>query len=215
MGPKDASRPTCPLCGERLNLAKLRRLRHAVDKGEECNAHVRAFMDAGVYDVLQSNARFHRSLANKSLTKEVTESWAIVESVRHVLASRGIGEDEPFHVVDLCCGKSLTSALFEILFPKAHVIAVDRLAESMTPHFTGLTSYLRADILHATFEGQCARLVRSSVPPSLSPSLSVSFSISLPRCVSLSLHLSVPPPPPPPPPPSCFFLLCGMVAALK
>ena len=127
-------------------------MQQKIKTGEETNKYVANFVGSGAVDVLLSTPRFHRCVANKKLTKEVTESWAVIQGVRRILSASNIAEDDKFYVVDLCCGKSLTSALFEILFPNARTIAVDRLPEASTPHFSGHTSYLRADILHKNFE---------------------------------------------------------------
>ena len=64
-------------------------------------------MESGAFEVLQSTPRFHRCVANKKLTKEVTESWAIVESVRRILANANIGKESKevclLGIVGHCC----------------------------------------------------------------------------------------------------------------
>mmetsp|Transcript_28149 Transcript_28149/g.51462 ORF Transcript_28149/g.51462 Transcript_28149/m.51462 type:complete len:287 (+) Transcript_28149:1-861(+) len=58
-----------------------------------------------------------------------------------------------WHVIDLCCGKSLTAALVALLFENAFVTCVDRITPSQLPHYeeAGLGAdrirYVRVDML--------------------------------------------------------------------
>jgi len=61
-----------------------------------------------------------------------------------------------FHVVDLCCGKSLTSALAALRHPGCLVTAVDRLPHRKLPHYAeaglgGSVKYSRLDVLAPGF----------------------------------------------------------------
>jgi hypothetical protein len=61
----------------------------------------------------------------------------VVEAIRDVMRKTGVGATEPVCFVDLCCGKSLTSALLTLLFPHAKVVGVDRMTDRSAPHFFG------------------------------------------------------------------------------
>lgn len=66
-----------------------------------------------------------------------------------------------WHVIDLCCGKSLTAAAVALCFPGAAVTCVDRCEQSRLPHYdrAGLgdrIQFLRVDML-ATAEGGLGR----------------------------------------------------------
>ena len=74
----------CPECGEAVKLGRLRKIRARVEAGVEENAHVLEFASSAALKALGADATFHRSLDNRKLRKEVSETWA-----RRTCRSRG------------------------------------------------------------------------------------------------------------------------------
>lgn len=85
----------------------------------------------------------------------------MLAALRRVLASHR--RLDPWHVVDLCCGKGFLAALVAVFFPSFTVTAVDRRSGSYLPHFeaAGITNvqYARLDVMAPGFPGELRRLV--------------------------------------------------------
>ena len=114
----------CTICGEIVDLARVRRLQVALAEKREENAHVLEFARCSAFGLLMQGGVHHRALTSKQLRKEVTETWAIVKAAEVVMARAGVaGDDVAF--LDLCCGKSLNSTLLTLLYPNAKVVAID------------------------------------------------------------------------------------------
>ena len=99
---------------------------------------------AGEHEPLEAD-RFHSLAAMRSLRKELSESAAALDALARALATRrrrgaargGARAPPPlgreWHVVDLCCGKGVTSALAASRYPGVAVSAIDRLAPAFAP----------------------------------------------------------------------------------
>ena len=68
-----------------------------------------------------------------------------------------------WHVIDLCCGRSCTSAILSRLYPHFQITAVDRLPASQLPHYeaSGIHNvrYVQGDVLSATFADTLAAVI--------------------------------------------------------
>jgi hypothetical protein len=126
----------------------------------------------------------YHGIGNKNkLRKEITESYSILHAVeqccddlRNIDTSDRSETDsviqlEQVFVIDLCSGKSLTTALCCALFPSEqsepgygnnHFLAVDRLPVHLIPHFLqdANSSYLSRDIMIPEFFAELEQEVR-------------------------------------------------------
>jgi hypothetical protein len=114
----------------------------------------------------------YHGIGNKNkLRKEISESYSILHAVQQCCLDLGISdriENNPIdhleHVflIDLCSGKSLTTALCGALFPSEpsapgygnnHFLAVDQLPVHLIPHFLqdANSTYLSRDIMIPEF----------------------------------------------------------------
>ena len=147
----------CALCSERLRArSKVDVLGDLVAKGEETNPLVRALFERPTAVRGLRRSELHRATDCKHFKKELTEVMAVMEALRRVVERPGGTErlDASWHVVDLCCGRSLATALLSLLFG-CPVTAVDRLEAERLPHYAeaGLSrvGYLQQDLLAAAF----------------------------------------------------------------
>ena len=127
----------------------------------------------------------HHINRSTRFTRELQEALAMLDSLRHCIGAIGAGatsaggaigagasgdgarareaERQPWHVVDLCCGKSYVSAVVSCVFPHFELTAVDRLSPSYIPHYreAGISNvrYSQQDILSAGFAETLASLV--------------------------------------------------------
>ena len=111
---EDADR-RCQLCGDRLAGCKFSSAQRDVARGAQKNPLIQRFFHNGGTG---GDERVFRTLAmpllhgvnNKAgFTREFTECLAMLESLQRIVqaASDGEGgEGEPWHVLDLCCGKA-------------------------------------------------------------------------------------------------------------
>jgi len=87
--------------------------------------------------------------------EELSESLAMLEALERMESELEVG-----HVVDLCCGKSLTAALVALRRPSLRVTAIDRVPPLQLPHYTeagvGSVSYLQLDVLSDGFQAALA-----------------------------------------------------------
>ena len=122
----------------------------------------------------------YHGVGNKGkLRKEVSESYAALHAVQNCCVQLGLSEiSQTLHLnnvflIDLCSGKSLTTALCGVLFPpdSSHdgevgnkFLAVDRLPVHLVPHFVDDNiSYLSRDILSDRFFNEMEQEVRRQV----------------------------------------------------
>jgi len=109
----------------------------------------------------------YHGISNKNkLRKEISESYSILHAVHDCCTELGLlpkTNSSTLHLentflIDLCAGKSLTTALCGVLFPpkvcvQNNFLAVDKLPVHLVPHFLqdGNTSYLSRDIMGDQF----------------------------------------------------------------
>jgi hypothetical protein len=108
----------------------------------------------------------YHGINNKNkLRKEISESYSILHAVQDCCTDLGTlpkQESSNLHLentflIDLCAGKSLTTALCGVIFPQQicngnKFLAVDRLPVHLVPHFLeDTTSYLSRDIFGNQF----------------------------------------------------------------
>ena len=112
----------------------------------------------------------------KKFTEEFTEALAMLRALRAIVDVDDGGlqqqqQQQPWHVIDLCCGKGFTATLVAVLYPTFRVSAIDRFREEegFLPHFAaaGLANvhYERLDVMAAGFaEVELARLMAEAGP---------------------------------------------------
>ena len=83
--------------------------------------------------------------------KELSESLAVLEKLYEVCPGLLRAEGKDWHILDLCCGKSLTCALAASRYPELILSAVDQVAPDILPHYEWAdmlnVQYLQQDVL--------------------------------------------------------------------
>ena len=104
--------------------------------------------------------QFHALSDMRALRKEISESMALLDALEVHGANLGDG----WHVVDLCCGKSITPAIVAARHPSVHVVAVDKISGRMLPHYSSHAGcnvmYQQLDVLDESFLTTLQKLVR-------------------------------------------------------
>lgn len=120
--------PRCHVCKE---VVKRRSSLHFLLEGaeHEANPLVANFCSSAAAKALCAPA-WHTLSNMKALRKEVTESACILECLERSCAGQ-----TRIHLVDLCCGKGLTTALAAHNLPLSTTTAVDLLRPTEMPHF--------------------------------------------------------------------------------
>jgi len=120
----------CPVCGD---LIKKRPLLSSfwerAERGREDNVLLQRFFSTDCYRTLL-HPRFHQINDARQIRKELTESVAILSALEAELPPFGC----TYHVVDLCCGKSITAALLAMRYPGVTVSAIDKLEPRFVAH---------------------------------------------------------------------------------
>jgi hypothetical protein len=145
----------CKVCGESVNQRpKLLSLETRVQGGLETNKLVIQFFE-GVAAQLMKKEMYHQLNDYKYLRKELTESVSIFNVVTNIMNTRGT---KALHIIDLCCGKSLTTAYLSLEFSEAQVTAVDLISPSLLPHYAAAVDtnvkYLQLDLFSKDFGAQ-------------------------------------------------------------
>jgi len=149
----------CELCNAKMkSRTKLHFLRDQVrNKKEENPLVLELFEDETVVEELIRPV-YHRVSNCMHLRKEVTESMALIHAVKRLKHLRNAedGSWRECHIVDLCCGSSITSALALQILPGCAVTACDISAPSRIPHYkeAGVSDridYLQHDICAQSF----------------------------------------------------------------
>lgn len=157
----------CQVCG--VPIARRPKLAELVEQcrcGAESNALVARFFgnDLAVASLLQPH--FHTLNNDEKCRKKLSQSLAVLGALE-----RAVPDLASWHIVDLCCGKSLTSSLAALQHPESVVTAVDRLARSHLPHFdeAGITNvrYLRLNVLADSFVSDLAHAIRAVARPTV------------------------------------------------
>ncbi|CAE8677399.1 unnamed protein product [Polarella glacialis] len=135
-------------------------------KAEESNALVnRFFRDHYPVFLRLLQPELHTLNDQKRMNKELSESLSVVEAFER-LAIAGEADARSWHVVDLCCGKSLTAALLALRHPALLVTSVDRLSGVAMPHYAEADvkgiRYQQLDVLSPDFVNEIQRLSSSA-----------------------------------------------------
>jgi predicted alpha/beta hydrolase family esterase len=184
-----ASSLRCPICGEVLKAkTKLQYLRETVSAGTEVNSLVKKFF-ASKASTEMEKPEYHRLSSQTRLRKEITETMAVVNVleaiVRRERAARlasGCSQPEVrLHIIDLCCGKSLTGVTLSLSHPEFVVHTVDKISYASLPHYPNDTGnrdedregsgakaglrYLQRDVFDASFVSTMDTLIsRTGLP---------------------------------------------------
>jgi hypothetical protein len=108
--------------------------------------------------------------AQPEQTKPRAKGGVQVEGSRARTTPRAV---QRLHVIDLCCGKSLTACYISLLYPEFVVTPIDCISPHALPHFPSTTQFQRLDLYDADFE----RVIGAHIQ-----------SVGLPVCV-LGMHL--------------------------
>lgn len=74
---------------------------------------------------------FHKA---RGFHKELSESLCVLDEIER-WRPEVLAEPQDWHVLDLCCGKSLTSLLLAARAPKLKISAVDWVKPDQLPHY--------------------------------------------------------------------------------
>jgi hypothetical protein len=133
------------------------------DKGEHEHDHAKSkqlftsrtyldeFLSSSAFTELCS-IEYHGVNNMHKVRKEVSESYGILHAVRSCCTALQCSMDQVF-MIDLCSGKSLTTALCGILYPEGQFLAVDKLPAHLVPHYVASnTTYWSRDIMRGDFK---------------------------------------------------------------
>ncbi|CAE8610409.1 unnamed protein product, partial [Polarella glacialis] len=156
----------CPVCGDLLSRRpRLAFFWERADRAEEENPLLRQFFSDCRHQSLMQ-PRFHQINDTKRIRKEISESMSVLLALEQEVPDFGRG----WHVVDLCCGRSVTAALVALRYPGVTISAVDRLEPRFLPHFAeaedgGGVQYVQLDVLGATFISDLEKLLDQADRP--------------------------------------------------
>lgn len=159
----------CPVCGDLLEKrSKWQYCWDRAHRGEEHNVSLQAFFnDASSRPLLQQ--RYHQLSCIRTIRKEISESLAMLDALQGCLSPLC---DDSLHIVDLCCGRSVTSALLSLKRPSVHITAIDQLQPRFLPHFVcigesaadhaavpGGVHYVQLDVMDPSFVAELGKLI--------------------------------------------------------
>ena len=143
----------CPCCGaELMQRPRVASLADRYRDGNHTNPLLQRFFRdwEGAWETLM-RPEFHTFHKARSLHKELSESLAVLERLHEVCPEVQHAAGKNWHVIDLCCGKSLTCALAASRLPELAISAVDHAGPEGLPHYewAGMTNvlYLQQDVL--------------------------------------------------------------------
>eukprot|EP00039_Didymoeca_costata_P013606 m.209867 g.209867 ORF g.209867 m.209867 type:complete len:536 (+) comp15820_c0_seq5:270-1877(+) len=176
----------CPVCGAFFRIDRLRRITNRVKRNEEINPYVVEFVNSPVCARFHKDAFFHISLHCTKLRKEITESWAMIKVLETLVKQLEIDSQRTFGIIDLCCGKCMTSSMLSVRFPRAQVLSVDRYHENAAPHFAPNQTYLCADILDDSIFGKLSNTINNPGGKQSSPTDMPILACGMHLCGTLS-----------------------------
>lgn len=166
---KDEEVRRCVVCGESVKRRpRLLVLADRYFKGEESNLMVDRFFREHYAVFLQlMQPELHTVNDQRRLNKELSESLAVVEAFERLAnLSGGEAGATSWHVVDLCCGRSLTAAILALRHPSLLVTTADRLPAIDLPHYAeaGIKGifYEQLDVLSPDFTETIQRITRGA-----------------------------------------------------
>jgi hypothetical protein len=209
----DSSR-RCQICGEVLKTkTKLAYIREAIAAGTESNLLVKQFFASTAASEMEK-PEYHQLSSQTRLRKEITETMSVVNVLEAIVqreqASQRRDQSEEarsqsskcsessalqLHVIDLCCGKSLTGCTLALMHPEFVIHTVDILSPTALPHYPtdaratpgecsegsegesnkspggnirrGCLRYLQRDLFDASFVEAMDSLIRSTALPTV------------------------------------------------
>jgi len=121
--------------------SKLEFVHNKVSRGEETNRLVVELFEDDTVSKSLARPEFHRINSCISFRKELSESMALISELKQLRTRRNIGvckqvnningpigqgsKWKNWHIIDFCCGNSLTAALDLHLLPGVNVTSVD------------------------------------------------------------------------------------------
>lgn len=163
----------CCICRAKLRRrSKLEFVHDKVSRGEENNRLVVEFFEDNGAAKALARPEFHRINSCISFRKELSESMALISELRQLRKFRSMGlckenikingvidqgcrSWKDWHIIDLCCGNSLTAALALHLLSGVNVTAVDMVDQKNQPHFEAAGfirprfEYVQSDIMNS------------------------------------------------------------------
>jgi len=175
----------CPDCGDIVSRRSLLRFFwERAASGQEDNPLLKRFFARECYWPLLES-RYHQVNDHRHVRKELSESLALLEALAAAVPDFGAH----WHVVDLCCGRSLTSGLAALEHPGLAITAVDRLEPKFLPHFGAMgVRYVQLDVLAEWFPDELARLVAQAGRPVAVLGMHLCGALSL-RAIEAFAHL--------------------------
>lgn len=163
VGAKGRRPRRCQACGARvLKRPKILSLADRYRRGENSSGLVANFLsgDSATFMALMEPQYHTWHSRTKRFHKELSESLAVIDALQSVVPEHGA-----WHAIDLCCGKSLTSALLAVPNAGMAVTAVDRVQPQDLPHYADAgvanVEYLQLDVLADTFVDTLAARVEA------------------------------------------------------
>lgn len=153
----------CTVCSERVRARpKIAVLQDQANRGEESNPLVLAVLGHADARLALSRVELHRVTECKHFRKELTECMGAIDGLQRLCTERlGHPLDGSWHVIDLCSGRSLATALLTLL-TGCTVTAVDRVGAGHLPHYAecGLSqvNYVQLDLHAPSFLGTLSHL---------------------------------------------------------
>ena len=162
----------CALCSERVRTRpKICVLQDSAARGEEVNPLILSVLAIPEVVRVLGRVEMHRVTECHHFSKELTESIAVVQTLQALCAQcldsdgSACTLDSSWHVIDLCSGRSLATALLTLI-TGCRVTAVDRLSADNLPHYAacGLhgVRYLQQDLMAREFPKAMAGLANSA-----------------------------------------------------
>lgn len=155
----------CPECGDVVQRRPLLAFFwERASKGEEPNDLLKSFFSSDCYRPLLQPL-YHQINHTRQIRKELSESLAVLRALERQVPAFG----GSWHLIDLCCGRSVTAALASLRFPGLEISAVDWVEPRYLPHFNAVDGcgvhYVQLDVLGKDFMPELERLLVSSARP--------------------------------------------------
>lgn len=146
---KETAKQRCPCCG--APVGRRPRIASLADRyraGQHQNPLLQEFFRKNATWASLMRPEFHTFHKSRSFHKELSESLCILAEIEKACPS--VLHDN-WHLIDLCCGKSLTSAIVSSQAPNLSISAVDYVSPDGIPHYAAAgirtVSYLQQDLL--------------------------------------------------------------------
>ncbi|CAJ1448815.1 unnamed protein product [Effrenium voratum] len=168
---RETARQRCRCCGALvMRRPRIASLADRYRLGHHTNPLVRRFFQNHTAWQILMRPEFHVFHKARGFHKELSESLCVLDEIER-WKPEVLAEGQDWHVLDLCCGKSLTSLLLAARAPKLQISAVDWVKPDQLPHYAevGISSveYVQQDILAkdglSALEAQIRRIGRPTL----------------------------------------------------